>query len=55
MAECTWTEQHDWGPGKYLTMVPPERVRVVQHRGYQRFPAAAGGGLRVLERPGWRE
>jgi hypothetical protein len=22
-------EQHDWGPGKYLTMVPPERVRVV--------------------------
>jgi hypothetical protein len=29
MADCTWTEQHDWGPGRYLTMVPPERVRVV--------------------------
>jgi hypothetical protein len=29
MAEVTWTEQHDWGPGKCLTMVPPERVRVL--------------------------
>ncbi len=28
MADVTWTEQHDWGPGKYLTMVPPERVRI---------------------------
>jgi uncharacterized protein YndB with AHSA1/START domain len=28
MADVTWTEQHDWGPGKYLTMVPPERLRV---------------------------
>jgi hypothetical protein len=29
MADVTWTEQHDWGPGKYMTMVPPERIRVV--------------------------
>jgi hypothetical protein len=29
MADCTWAEQHDWGLGKYLTMVPPDRVRVV--------------------------
>jgi hypothetical protein len=28
MADVTWIEQHDWGPGKYLTMVPTERVRV---------------------------
>jgi hypothetical protein len=27
MADVTWTEQHDWGPGRYLTMVPSERVR----------------------------
>jgi hypothetical protein len=25
---CDVEEQHDWGPGRYLTMVPPERVRV---------------------------
>jgi hypothetical protein len=29
MADCRWTEQYDWGAGKYLTMVPPERVRIV--------------------------
>ena len=28
MADVTWTQQHDWGPGKYMTMVPPERLRV---------------------------
>jgi hypothetical protein len=28
MADVTWTEQHDWGPGKYLTMVPPERMQM---------------------------
>ena len=28
MADVTWTEQHDWGPGKYVTMVRPERVRI---------------------------
>jgi hypothetical protein len=28
MADCSWTEQCDWGPGKYLTMLPPQRVRV---------------------------
>jgi hypothetical protein len=28
MADVMWTEQHEWGPGKYLTMVPPERIRV---------------------------
>jgi hypothetical protein len=29
MAEETWIEQHDWGLGKYMPMVPPERVRVL--------------------------
>jgi hypothetical protein len=29
MADVTWTEQHDWGPEKYLTMVPPSRLRPV--------------------------
>jgi hypothetical protein len=28
MADITWTEQHDWGLGRYLTMVSPERVRL---------------------------
>jgi len=28
MAEVTWREQHDWGPGSYDTMVTPERVRL---------------------------
>jgi hypothetical protein len=28
MADVTWTEQHEWGPGSYLTMVPPERLRM---------------------------
>src|SRR5688572_23381456 len=28
MADVTWTEQHDWGLGRYVTMIPPERVRV---------------------------
>lgn len=27
MAEVRWTEQHDWGLGTYLPMVPPARVR----------------------------
>jgi hypothetical protein len=26
-ADVTWLEQHDWGPGRYLTTVPPERLR----------------------------
>ncbi|MCU1614693.1 MAG: hypothetical protein JWO98_2233 [Frankiales bacterium] len=30
MADVSWTEQHEWGPGKYLTMVPPERVRAIE-------------------------
>ena len=30
MAEVTWTEMHDWGLGKYMPMVKPERIRVVQ-------------------------
>jgi hypothetical protein len=30
VADYTWTEQHDWGLGKYVTMVPPERIRVVR-------------------------
>jgi hypothetical protein len=29
MADVAWTEQHEWGPGKYMTMVSPERIRVV--------------------------
>jgi hypothetical protein len=29
MADVTWMEQHDWGQGKYLTMVPPTRLRPV--------------------------
>jgi len=28
MADVTWTEQHEWGPGKYLTMVKPNHVRI---------------------------
>lgn len=29
MADVSWTEQHDWGPGKYLAMVPAERLRPI--------------------------
>jgi hypothetical protein len=28
MADVTWTELNDCRPGRYVTMVPPERVRV---------------------------
>lgn len=28
MAEVRWTEQHQWGPGTYDTMVAPDRVRL---------------------------
>jgi hypothetical protein len=27
MADVTGVEQHEWGPGKYVTMVSPGRVR----------------------------
>lgn len=26
----TWTEERDWGLGKYMPMIPPERMWVVQ-------------------------
>jgi hypothetical protein len=29
-ADVTWNEQHDWGPGRYGTTVPPERVRTIR-------------------------
>jgi hypothetical protein len=29
MADCSWTEQHDWGPGRYLMVVPPDRIRLI--------------------------
>ena len=27
IAEVTWTEEHDWGPGNCVTVVRPERVQ----------------------------
>jgi hypothetical protein len=26
-ADVTWVQQHDWGSGRYVTTVPPERLR----------------------------
>jgi len=28
MADVSWIEQHEWGPGKYLTMMTPDRLRI---------------------------
>jgi hypothetical protein len=30
MADVTWTEQHDWGLGRYIPLVPPSRIRIRQ-------------------------
>jgi hypothetical protein len=29
-ADVTWVQQHQWGLGRHVTTVPPERVRVQQ-------------------------
>lgn len=31
-AEVRWTEQHEWGPGTYDTMVPSIRVRPAREK-----------------------
>ncbi len=31
MADVTWTEQHEWGLGRYVTTVTPDRVRPPAH------------------------
>jgi len=28
-ADVTWAQRHEWGVGRYVTMVPPERIRPV--------------------------
>jgi hypothetical protein len=27
MADCSWSERYEWGLGKHLAMVPPERLQ----------------------------
>jgi hypothetical protein len=29
MADVTWTEDREWGPSKYIAMVPSDRLRTV--------------------------
>ncbi|MGY1636233.1 hypothetical protein ACI78V_06215 [Geodermatophilus sp. SYSU D00742] len=28
MADVSWSRQHDWGLGRHVGMVPPERLRI---------------------------